>query len=66
MVSALRELRLSEDLCAAAEKKFGEKFENVEHLLEFVLEELLRGEASQLDLAEQRMIEDRLRALGYI
>ncbi len=65
-MSGLREVRLSEDLCAAAERKFGARFKDVEDLLEFVLKDLLRDEASQLDLTEQRIVEDRLRALGYI
>jgi hypothetical protein len=65
-MSAMREVRLSAELCAAAEKKFAGRFKSVEDLLEFVLQDLLRDEASQLDQAEQRVIEERLRELGYI
>ena len=65
-MSILREIRISEELCAAAESKFGRDFKNVEALLEFVLNELLRDDAGEMDQAEQKIIEDRLRELGYI
>ena len=65
-MSEMREVRLSEELCAAAEKKFASRFQTLEALLEFVLQDLLRDDASQLDQAEQRVIEERLRELGYI
>jgi hypothetical protein len=55
-------VRLPADLCMRAEKKFG----NLEQLLEFVLRDLLNDEAAQRDEAEQRMIEQRLRDLGYL
>jgi hypothetical protein len=61
-----RELRLPEELCAAAEKKFAGRFQNVEALLEFVLRDLLRDEDSALDQAEQQAIEQRLKDLGYL
>jgi hypothetical protein len=65
-MTALRELRLPEDLCAAAEKKFGKKFTSVEELLVFVLRELLSDQSAQQDAAELRIVEERLRDLGYI
>jgi hypothetical protein len=65
-MTALRELRLPEELCAAAEKKFGKKFTSVEELLVFILRELLRDQTAQQDAAEQRIVEERLRNLGYI
>jgi hypothetical protein len=65
-MSEMREVRLREELCAAAEKKFAGRFNSVQELLEFVLQDLLRDDAAQLDEAEQRMIEERLRELGYI
>jgi hypothetical protein len=34
--------------------------------LTFVLRELLRDEALQADLAEERIVEQRLRELGYL
>ncbi len=65
-MSEMREVRLPEELCAAAEKKYAARFKSVEELLQFVLQDLMRDEASQLDQAEQRAIEERLRALGYL
>jgi len=61
-----RELRLPENLCAAAEQKFGQRFSGVEELLIFILQDLLRDEVTRLDQAEQRIVEERLRELGYI
>ena len=66
MSTELRQLKLPADLCAAAEKRFGEKFGNLEEFLEFVLRELLREEAARLDQAERQIIEERLRELGYV
>ncbi len=62
----MRDLRLPADLCADAEKKFGRTFASVEELLTFVLRELLHDEGSQFDQAEQRLVEERLRELGYL
>jgi len=59
-------LRLPADICAAAEERFGQSFGSLEDLLGFVLRELLRDEARQLDQSEQRIVEERLRELGYI
>jgi len=61
-----RDLRLPADICAAAEERFGQYFGSLEDLLGFVLRELLRDEARQLDQSEQRIVEERLRELGYI
>jgi hypothetical protein len=61
-----RVIRLPLDLCAAAEQNFGHRFGTLEDLLVFILRELTRNEASQADLAEQKIIEERLRDLGYI
>jgi hypothetical protein len=63
---ARRQINLPEDLCAAAERQYGPRFENLESLLEFVLRELTRNEAEALDQAEQAILEQRLRDLGYI
>ena len=65
-MSEIRDVRLPAGLCAAAEKKFAQKFSTLEELLTFILQDLLRDEALQLDQAEQRIIEERLRELGYI
>jgi len=61
-----RTVHLPENLCAAAEKKFGQSFANLEELLVFILNDLLRDDAAQFDEAEQRFVEQRLRELGYL
>jgi hypothetical protein len=66
MASDMREVRLPADLCEAAEKRFGERFGGLEAFLITALKELLRDEAGQMDRDEQRMIEERLKDLGYI
>jgi len=65
-VMELREVRLPVDLCQTAERKFQQKFATLEELLIFVLRELTRDEALQADQAEQRLVEERLRELGYL
>lgn len=65
-MSGEREVRLPADLCAAAEKKFGQQFASLDELLAFVLRELLRDETAQFDQQEQRLVEERLRELGYL
>ncbi|HEY4905394.1 MAG TPA: hypothetical protein VIH89_18090 [Candidatus Sulfotelmatobacter sp.] len=65
-MSEMREVRLPVDLCASAEKKFKGRFGTLEELLTFVLQELLREDSSQADQAEQKIVEERLRELGYI
>lgn len=62
----MRDVRLPGDLCAAAEKRFGHKFGSVEELLTFVLQDLLRDDASELDQAERKLVDERLRDLGYL
>jgi hypothetical protein len=61
-----RNVQLPADLCSAAEKKFGHAFANLEELLTFILRDLSRDSAAQFDQAEQRLVEERLRALGYL
>lgn len=66
MSSDLRDVRLPSELCSDAERRFAARFGNLEQLLIFLLRELLRDDAAQMDQAEQRIIEERLRDLGYI
>jgi hypothetical protein len=65
-MSESRELRLPADLCAAAEERFGGRFRSVDELVIFLLQELIRADTSDLDRADQAVVEGRLRALGYI
>ena len=65
-MTASRQISLPEELCATAEKQFGARFENLQSLLEFVLQELVNNDAETLDKAEQAVLEKRLRDLGYL
>lgn len=66
MSDAMRQLRLPEELCAAAEAKFGEQFQTLEELVTFLLRELLTDDAAKHDEGEELLVEERLRELGYI
>jgi hypothetical protein len=66
MSSEVRDVRLPAELCNDAERRFAGRFGNLEELLVFVLRELLRDQATQMDQVEQRVIEQRLKDLGYI
>ena len=65
-MSEMRTIQLPAELCADAEAKFGPVFGSLEELLVAVLRELLRDEAQSTDEAEQRLVEERLRELGYL
>jgi hypothetical protein len=65
-MTEMRDVRLPAEVCAAAEKQFGHVFGSLEELLVFVLRDLSRDEASRADQAEQRLVEKRLRELGYL
>jgi hypothetical protein len=66
MTESMRELRLPDDLCRAAEEQFGTRFASLEELLTFVLKELVRDDAARMDAREASIIEQRLRDLGYM
>ena len=62
-----RELRLPAHLCEAAEQLIkGTRFKTVEELLSFVLQELTSPNGAQSEAQERKMIEERLRDLGYL
>jgi hypothetical protein len=61
-----RRVQLPEELCRAAEQRYGAQFESLERLLEHLLQNLVRDAAAQMDESEQRIIEERLKNLGYI
>ena len=65
-MSEFREVKLPAELCAAAEREFASTFASLEELLTFVLRDLLRQDAAHLDKAEQELVEQRLRELGYL
>jgi hypothetical protein len=66
MKSEMRGVNLPANLCDTAEHKFRQRFANIDELLVFVLRELVRDDAARLDEAERRMVEERLRDLGYV
>ena len=65
-MSEWRSVQLSEALCAAAEQKYAATFSSVQDLLTFLLKEVLVDPTPQLDKDEQKMVDQRLRDLGYV
>jgi hypothetical protein len=65
-MEATRNIQLPEELCEAVERRFVNRFGSVEECLIAVLSELVREDALKLDEREQHIIENRLRALGYV
>jgi len=61
-----RTVRLPEELCAGAENWLTGRFDNLEALLSFLLKEIVKDDASKFDQAEEQVIEQRLKDLGYI
>ena len=66
MSDNVRDLKLEAILCDKAEKKFGARYGGLEPFLNHVLQELLRDDAAEMDEHERRIIEQRLKDLGYI
>jgi hypothetical protein len=65
-MSESREVRIPEDLCLAAEKKFASRFGSLDQLVTFLLRELVSGDTVEIDRAEQAAVEQRLKDLGYL
>ena len=61
-----RTIRLPEELCVEAEKRLAGRFDSLEMLVSFLLAEIVKDDGSKFDRAEEQMVEDRLRDLGYI
>ena len=61
-----RTISLPASLCEAAEKRFQARFGSLEDMLQTLLNELLRDDALKMDEHEQQVIEERLKALGYV
>lgn len=66
MSENMRHLQLPSELCQAAEQKYRQDFGSLEEFLIYVLRQLVRDDALQMDKLEQSIIEERLRDLGYI
>lgn len=65
-MNGMRQVQVPADLCQALERRFGGQFGSLDQLVTFVLGELAREDVAQMDAAEERMIEERLRDLGYM
>ncbi|HET9407611.1 MAG TPA: hypothetical protein VFO39_10270 [Candidatus Sulfotelmatobacter sp.] len=65
-MSQNRTVTLPEEVCAEAEKWMAGSFQNLEALLTFLLQEIVKDDAIKLDQAEEKIVEQRLKELGYI
>lgn len=61
-----RQISLPEELCARLEGKFAKTFASLDDLLVYVMEELSQDQATQMDEKEKKILEQRLRDLGYM
>jgi hypothetical protein len=66
MPDNMRSLQLPEELCEAAEQRFGKRFGKLEDFMTYVLQQLTKEDADRMDQGEQRIIAERLKDLGYI
>ncbi|HXJ90000.1 MAG TPA: hypothetical protein VMS18_24525 [Candidatus Binatia bacterium] len=66
MTDEFRSVRLPQVLCEQAERWLQGRFETLEALITFVLQEITNNEGSRLDQQEEEMVQQRLRDLGYI
>ena len=65
-MNGTRSISLPEELCARAEHKFRHRFANIDELVAALLSQLVREEAAVMDQNEQKIIEERLKGLGYV
>ena len=66
MMTQYRTVNLPEDLCAAAEKCLTGRFDSLEALFSFLLQEIAEDGTARFDAADEQIIEQRLRDLGYL
>ena len=66
MANQLRTLQLPEELCVKGEVWLKGRFDSIEGLLSFLLEEIIKEEGAKLDQREEEIVQQRLRDLGYI
>jgi hypothetical protein len=65
-MSGFRTISVPEELCRAAEQRFAHRFSTMDELVSELLRELLRDNAMAMDESERRIVEERLKGLGYI
>jgi len=61
-----RTIQLPEYLCVRADAWLNGRFENLAELLNFLLEEIMSEDGAKLDQAEEDLVAQRLRDLGYL
>jgi len=66
MSGNFRNVALPAELCDETERRFSERFGTLEQFLAFVMRELVHDQAAKMDHAERRVLEQRLKDLGYI
>jgi hypothetical protein len=57
---------LPAELCASVLERYASRFANIDDLLTFLLQELLRDDAMKMDQREKQILEARLKDLGYL
>jgi hypothetical protein len=66
-IDAWRDLRLPAEVCRAAEERIkGTSFRTLEDFLTFVLRDLTSRSGGQAEEQERKLVEERLRDLGYL
>lgn len=65
-MNGARNVALPEQLCKLAEQKYAHRFGSIEELVAEMLRELVRDDAIKMDQNEAKIVEDRLKALGYV
>lgn len=65
-MNGARKVALPEQLCQLAEQKYAHRFGSIEELVTEMLTELVRDDAIKMDQNEAKIVEDRLKALGYV
>jgi hypothetical protein len=65
-MSGFRNIAVAEELCRAAEQKYSHRFATMDECVTCLLQELLRDDAVRMDEKEARIIEERLKGLGYV
>ena len=61
-----RSVRLPGELCEQAERWLKGRFDSLEALIIFALQEIVNDDGGKLDEQEEKMVQQRLRDLGYI
>ncbi len=66
MNGQVRTVQLPEEVCADAEKWLAGRFDSLECLISFLLREIVKDEGGKLDRREEKIVQQRLRDLGYL